>query len=166
MTGMEASPHAPHDEVAAMTADAFLAEDGNQVQSRRLRPFPRFRSIAGRAGVDDGYVERMETELALLREENARLRVERVQRPDAAALIERLRALSSLHPGSEDHRDEAWHLVGEALVMREVLVDVCKEIGQTAITLQTRLGTIGLDLPERIAADTTPAGQPALAPSS
>ena len=34
--------------------------------------------------------------------------------------------------------------------MREVLIDVCKEIGQTMITLQTRLSELGVDLPDRM----------------
>jgi hypothetical protein len=120
------------------------------VDPPRSQPFRRFRSIGGRPGGDDGYLERIEAELALLREENARLRFERAQRPDAGALIERLRDLSAAQPPDEDHRDAAWHLIGEALVMREVLVDVCKEIGQTTITLQTRLSNLGLDLPDRV----------------
>jgi hypothetical protein len=114
------------------------------------QPFRRLRSIGGRSGVDVGYLERVESELVLLREENARLRLERAQRPDAGSMIERLKTLSADQSPSHDHRDEAWHLVSEALVMRDVLIDVCKEIGQTTITLQTRLSALALDLPDRI----------------
>ena len=114
------------------------------------QPFRRLRSIGGRSGVDVGYLERVESELVLLREENARLRLERAQRPDAGSMIERLKTLSADQSPTHDHRDEAWHLVSEALVMRDVLIDVCKEIGQTTITLQTRLSALALDLPDRI----------------
>jgi len=114
------------------------------------QPFRRLRSIGGRSGVDVGYLERVESELVLLREENARLRLERAQRPDAGSMIERLKTLSADQSPNHDHRDEAWHLVSEALVMRDVLIDVCKEIGQTTITLQTRLSALALDLPDRI----------------
>jgi hypothetical protein len=144
---MEASQQTPEDQLAAGAAPELTTTHPGP---RRAQPFRRFRSIGGRSGVDAGYVERLETELALLREENARLRFERAQRPDAGSLVERLRALSEAQPHNEDHRDAAWHLIGEALVMREVLVDVCKEIGQTTITLQTRLANLGLELPERM----------------
>ena len=119
-------------------------------ESERPQPFRRFRSSAGRSSGDAGYLESIQSELVLLREENARLRFQRAQPPGAESMIERLKALS-VASASEDHRDEAWHLVSEALVMREVLIDVCKEIGQTMITLQTRLSELGLDLPDRVA---------------
>jgi hypothetical protein len=119
----------------------------------RSHPFRRFATIGARHGGDTGYLERTEAELALLREENARLRMERAQRPDAGTMIERLRSLSSSPLAEEDVDDEAWHLFTEALVMRDVLIDVCKEIGQTAITLQTRLGELTPDLPEQGAAE-------------
>ena len=143
---MEANQDMPQDRLAAAAGPELVAEGEGQ----RPQPFRRFRSSAARAGGDAGYLESIQTELVLLREENARLRFQRAQPPDADSMIERLKALSVASP-SEDHRDEAWHLVGEALVMREVLIDVCKEIGQTMITLQTRLSELGLDLPDRIA---------------
>jgi hypothetical protein len=119
--------------------------------SERPQPFRRFRASTGRSSGDAGYLESIQSELVLLREENARLRFQRAQPPGADSMIERLKALSVAHPPSEDSRDEAWHLISEALVMREVLIDVCKEIGQTMITLQTRLSELGLDLPDRMA---------------
>jgi hypothetical protein len=147
---MEANQDTPHDGFAtAVESELMTADDG-----RRPQPFRRFRSSAGRGGVDAGYLESVEAELVLLREENARLRFRGAQSPDADSMIERLKALSVAQPPSEDHRDEAWHLVSEALAMREVLIDVCKEIGQTMITLQTRLSELGLDLPDRIAPPT------------
>jgi hypothetical protein len=158
---MEASQQTPEAQLAARAATDF---ETSHAEPRRAQPFRRFRSIGGRSGADDGYVERLEAELALLREENARLRFERAQRPDAGSMVERLRALSAAQPPDEDHRDAAWHLVGEALVMREVLVDVCKEIGQTTITLQTRLSDLGLDLPDRIDLGAAPAPYTSLAP--
>ena len=136
---MEANQDIPQDHLT--TAD----------DSERPQPFRRFRSSAGRSGGDAGYLESIQSELVLLREENARLRFQRAQPPGADSMIERLKALSVAQPPSEDHRDEAWHLISEALVMREVLIDVCKEIGQTMITLQTRLSELGLDLPDRMA---------------
>jgi len=132
-------------------SELMMDDEVNPAERQRSQPFRRFRSIGGRSGADAGYVERIESELVLLREENARLRFERAQRPDAGSMIERLKSLSAAQPPDQNHHDEAWHLVSEALVMRDVLIDVCKEIGQTTITLQTRLSDLALDLPKRIA---------------
>jgi hypothetical protein len=143
---MEANQDMPKDRLTTASGPELMTD----AEGQRPQPFRRFRSSAGRAGGDAGYLESIQSELVLLREENARLRFQRAQPPDADSMIERLKALSVASP-SEDHRDEAWHLVSEALVMREVLIDVCKEIGQTMITLQTRLSELGLDLPDRMA---------------
>jgi hypothetical protein len=144
---MEANHDMPQDRLTTASGPELMPD----MEGQRPQPFRRFRSAAGRSGSDAGYLESIQTELVLLREENARLRFQRAQPPDADSMIERLKALSVAQPSSEDHRDEAWHLVSEALVMREVLIDVCKEIGQTMITLQTRLSELGLDLPDRMA---------------
>lgn len=155
---MDTNHNTPPEQLAARVESGFMnAEDG-----QRSHPFRRFRSIGGRSGVDAGYVERIEAELVLLREENARLRMERAQRPDAGPMIDRLKSLSAAAPPDEDQRDQAWHLIGEALVMREVLIDVCKEIGQTTITLQTRLNDLGLDLPGRDEAPAALEAQPSI----
>src|SRR3954454_11991361 len=120
---MEANQDMPQDRLTTASGPELMTEADGQ----RPQPFRRFRSSAGRAAGDAGYLESIQSELVLLREENARLRFQRAQPPDADSMIERLKALSVASP-SEDHRDEAWHLVSEALVMREVLIDVCKEI--------------------------------------
>jgi hypothetical protein len=142
--GMDATYDTPNDGPKLMT------EEASRAARHRPQPFRRFRAATGRAGVDAGYLESIQAELVLLREENARLRFERAQQPDADSMIERLKSLSAAQAFDEDHRDAAWHLVSEALVMREVLIDVCKEIGQTTITLQTRLSELALDLPDRV----------------
>jgi hypothetical protein len=147
---MEASQHTSQDLLSAAAEAELMTEDGGRAERQRAQPFRRFRSIGGRSGGDAGYVERIESELVLLREENARLRFERAQRPDAGSMIDRLKSLSAAQPPDQNHRDEAWHLVSEALVMRDVLIDVCKEIGQTTITLQTRLNDLVLNLPDRV----------------
>lgn len=155
---MEAGHHTSQDELIGTEPETELMTDGVAREVRnRQSPFRRFTSIGGRNGVDAGFLERMEAELALLREENARLRFERAQRPDAGPMIDKLRSLSGTQNVNEDEHDEAWHLIGEALVMRDVLIDVCKEIGQTAITLQTRLSALTPDLP----AQASPPAQPA-----
>jgi hypothetical protein len=91
-----------------------------------------------------------EAELAYLRAENARLRFERDQGPDAGATIGQLKSPSAAQPPDENLHDEAWHIASETLVMRDVLIDVCKEIGQTTVILQTRLSALTFDQPERM----------------
>jgi hypothetical protein len=150
------------------TADVGLeAAEAGRAERQRMSPLRRFRASARRASNDADFLSSVQAELVLLREENARLRFKRAQRPDADSMIERLHALSAAQPPSADHRDEAWHLVSEALVMREVLIDICTEIGQTAITLQTRLSNLGIDLTGAMAPPAAPARQPTpLAPSA
>jgi hypothetical protein len=152
---MDATQDTSQDQLATAAEPELITEEVGRAARHRPQPFRRFRSSGGRSGIDAGYLESVQAELVLLREENARLRFERAQQPDVDSMIERLKALSAAQAFDEDHRDAAWHLVSEALVMREVLIDVCKEIGQTTITLQTRLSELALDLPDRVS---TPRG--------
>jgi hypothetical protein len=138
----------------AAMVESELVMDELADESRRS-PFRRFRSVGGRGGADTGYLERIEAELVLLREENARMRLERAQRPDAGSMIDNLKTLSAASAPDEERRDHTWSLISQTVVMREVLLDVCKEIGQTVITLQTRLNELGLDLPESAGAPAT-----------
>jgi hypothetical protein len=147
---MDATQDTSQDQLAPGAGPELMTDEANRAERQRPQPFKRFRSIGSRSGVEASHIERIEADLVLLREENARLRFERAQRPDAGSTIERLKALSAAEPPSVDRRDAAWHLISEALVMREVLIDVCKEIGQMTITLQTRLNNLTLDLPDRI----------------
>jgi hypothetical protein len=147
---MESNQDTSQDQLAPSAESGLMTDEVSRAERHRPQPFRRFRSIGSRSGVEASHVERIEADLVLLREENARLRFERAQRPDAGSTIERLKALSAAQPPSADRRDEAWHLISEALVMRDVLIDVCKEIGQMTITLQTRLNNLTLDLPDRI----------------
>jgi hypothetical protein len=153
---MEAIQDSSQNPLSTRGEPGLATEEAGQAERPRTQPFRRFRSGVGRASTEAEYLSTIQAELTLLREENARLRFERAQRPDAGSMIERLNALSAAQPPSADHRDEAWHLVGEALVLREVLIDICTEIGQTVITLQTRLGNLGIDLPDRAATPAAP----------
>lgn len=87
---------------------------------------------------------RLEAEIVLLREDNARLRLGQAQMPDAGRLVERLRVLVERCPDGalrdrEDQGDEIWQILSEATLVRNVLIDVCAEIGQVVVTLQSRL---------------------------
>ena len=85
----------------------------------------------------------MEAEVALLREDNARLRLRAAQPADAGRLVERLRLIEQRPDHAERDRhgecDDIWQVLSEAMLVRNVLIDVCAEIGQVVVGLQARL---------------------------
>ncbi len=93
------------------------------------------------------YAAGLHAELALLREENDRLR-RGLSQARADDVGEQLRALSGQHPV-----DQLDHVVRQALTMRDVLADVCKDLGQSMITLHTRLSELRADLPPQAGTD-------------
>jgi hypothetical protein len=103
------------------------------------------------SGRDAADVATLEAELAPLREENARLRGEFSQPRSVHGVAEQLSALSGQHP-----IDELDHVATQALAMRDGLADVCKELGQTTMTLQTRLHGLQAELPAVHSADACP----------
>ncbi len=107
----------------------------------------------------------LEAEIALLREDNARLRIAQAQRPDAGSLIARVRAMVEQLPDGgdrhpDDQGDEIFHLLSEAIVMRNVLIDVCEEVGRASVTMQGRLE----EMTGQPSAGAVPAGLEALSP--
>jgi hypothetical protein len=56
--------------------------------------------------------------------------------PDAEPLLEEV----------SNRLEEAWGLVTECLVMRDGLLEACKEVEQTMIGIQQRLGALSLGL--------------------
>jgi len=83
----------------------------------------RWRRIA--AGPQDRLLEELESELALLREENARLKLDR-QRTNDRTLSERVRELLPLH--AEEGGDEPWEVLTECLLLRDGLIQACREV--------------------------------------
>lgn len=90
---------------------------------------------------DDDALGALQAELALLREENARLKVERQRRPDAGHVVERLREIAAVTGRLDDFGDDAWHVLTETVVIRETLLDVCREIEHAMVNLQNRLSS-------------------------
>jgi hypothetical protein len=100
----------------------------------------------GRNGAD---AEALEADALLLREENARLRVKLEASPDMGRVIERLRAVPTPSP-QPDPAEDAWQMLTEVIVMRNSLIDICREIGQVMGNLGESLealsppdGTVG-----------------------
>jgi hypothetical protein len=107
------------------------------------------------------FVEELEMELELLREENARLKLERHRSPDAGAVIERVRDLSSDTGDEENVADSALEVTAESLLLREGLLDACREIARAMEEMQQRLRALSLgdvDVADPVAGDRFGAG--------
>ncbi len=87
----------------------------------------------------------MQAELVSLREENARLRMAKNNQPGMQQTIDRLRSATSDHivvgPGSHlaEEADHLWHVLAEAVVIREGLLSACRDLAAAAISLEERL---------------------------
>jgi hypothetical protein len=90
------------------------------------------------------FVEELEMELELLREENARLKIERHRSPDAGAVIERVRRLSSEPGDGTPLAAGSFEVMTECLLMREGLLDACREIGRAMEEMQHRLSNLSV----------------------
>jgi hypothetical protein len=108
-----------------------------------------FRAAGGSSSSPSGQSRQLEelmSELALLREENARLKVQQ-ERPRERPVNERVRELLPLGdeaPQSADS-DEPWELLTDCLMLRDGLVDACREIEEGMRETRRRLDAI---LPE------------------
>jgi hypothetical protein len=115
------------------------SSNGGPPAARRRR---RWRAGRGgsRRSAPARLVEELEAELALAREENARLKVERArarERPVGERVRELLPAHEDAPPGDED----AWELMAECLVLRDQLVEACAAVEQAMRQTRRRLET-------------------------
>jgi hypothetical protein len=103
-----------------------------------------------RASAGDAALGELEMELALLREENARLKVERHRAPDAGRVIERMRHIGGERPAGS--RDEAagpgssGGAMEDCLAIRDGLIVACQEVQQAMQGIRGRLGALSVDL--------------------
>jgi hypothetical protein len=123
------------------TPDADRARGG-------FRSLLRMRVVKRADGRDSDLLEMLEADTLLLREENARLRVKLEAPPDAGHVIERLRALPAppADDSSNSGEDDSWQLLTELVVMRNSLIEICREIGQAMAGLETRLAELEIPL--------------------
>ena len=125
-------------------------------------------SGAASSSEDPTAVGELETELALLREENAWLKVERHRPPDAGRIIERMRELAKA-PTSPSHEAEGVpnsdhaQLMVECLAIRSGLLDACKEIQEAMQGIRHRLSGLSVDVQAGAGVRATPS--PITAPS-
>ena len=117
-----------------------------------------------RMGVSDGAksssgemaaMSELETELALLREENAQLKVERHRPADVGHVIERMRSLRLQVPaepqaGGSAPPAEAARAIAECLAMRDGLMEACHEVQQAMHGIRGRLGALAGDIHSRV----------------
>jgi hypothetical protein len=124
-----------------MGAGAAAAPGGGTGRARsRLRGWLHSAGAA-EDGASGETLEQLEREVTLLREENARLKVAR-ERADPP-VNERVRAMLS-SPGGEDSldADEPWEILTECMLLRDGLVDACRELERGARELRGRLETL------------------------
>ncbi|HTE59290.1 MAG TPA: hypothetical protein VK631_03010 [Solirubrobacteraceae bacterium] len=81
----------------------------------------------------------LEAEVVLLREENARLKAARHQPDDAS---ERTRSLRFEELDRANLADETAQMLVEGLVIRESLIEICREIERSMVVFEARLDAL------------------------
>lgn len=119
------------------------SRDADAAHEPRLRRWLRAPAGAGQTTAPAALVEELEREVALLREENARLRVAR-ERMAARPVNERVRDTLPLlrAEASADDADEPWAVLTECMLLRDSLADACRELERGARELRRRLEAI------------------------
>jgi hypothetical protein len=101
---------------------------------------------AGSQSADTALVGELEVELSLLREENARLKVERHRLPDAGRVVERMRELSCRASSADGQVDqETWQALAECLTMRDGLLAASQDIQQAMMGMRQRLTALAAE---------------------
>jgi hypothetical protein len=106
---------------------------------QRRRRFRRHDDQPGVAPGDGAALRALHAEVVLLREENARLKAAEHELPGLGSLLRRARTTSTPLATREDMGDEAAHMVAEALVMRESLLEACQEITRSLSSVEGKL---------------------------
>jgi hypothetical protein len=108
----------------------------------------RFRRVAGTLE-DDGRpgggdpLDSVHAELVLLREENARLKAAQHRRADVGRLLDRARSLPAATADSGGASDDTAQLLFEGLVIRESLLEICREIERAMVAFEAKLDALG-----------------------
>jgi hypothetical protein len=94
----------------------------------------------GRGDHDTGrLVEQLEAEVALLREENARLKIRGARGGGERPWDERMRDLVPGEQPPDLRGDDAWALLTECQVLRTALVDACRDVEAAMAQIRGRL---------------------------
>jgi hypothetical protein len=109
------------------------------------RPRRRFRRVAleddGRPGAGDP-LDSVHAELVLLREENARLKAAQHRRADVGRLLDRARSLPAATADSGGASDDTAQLLFDGLVIRESLLEICREIERAMVAFEAKLDAL------------------------
>jgi hypothetical protein len=107
----------------------------------------RFRRTAGtldddgRAGAGEPLAS-VHAELVLLREENARLKAAQHRRADVSRLLDRARSLPAAAADSGGASDDTAQLLFDGLVIRESLLEICREIERAMVAFEAKLDAL------------------------
>ena len=138
-----------------MEAAGAVAAPAGRGRSARARLRELLRGSSDDAAPDE-QLEQLEREVALLREENARLKLGR-EHADDRPVNERLRAaFAAASSGGEADGDgeDPWEVLTECMLLRETMLDACRELERGAAELRTRLETLLVDdSAERLSGD-------------
>lgn len=104
----------------------------------RTRRFARRRADGTAAAPDDSLAE-LHAELVLLREENARLKAAEHADPDIEGLLAKARSLSEAKLEGDNVADAETHALVEGLVIRESLLEICRQIERAMMLFEARL---------------------------
>ena len=127
------------------------------------RPRRRFRRDAA-AFDDDGRtadgepLASIHAELVLLREENARLKAAQHRRADISRLLDRARSLPAATADSGGASDDTAQLLFDGLVIRESLLEICREIERAMVAFEAKLDALATAAVDRPSAAATEHG--------
>jgi hypothetical protein len=115
---------------------------------RRFRRVPGPLDDDGQAGAGEPLAS-IHAELVLQREENARLKAAQHRRADVSRLLDRARSLPAASPDSDGASDDTAQLLFDGLVIRESLLEICREIERAMVAFEARLDALGTAAVER-----------------
>jgi hypothetical protein len=101
------------------------------------------RGLRARPTDDDRAIDALQAEIALLREENARLKADEHQLPGLGTLLAHARALPTAIDGHAEATDEAAGMLVETMVIRQALLDACAQIELSMAAVKTKLDGLG-----------------------
>ncbi|MFY9265260.1 MAG: hypothetical protein WAO61_07520 [Solirubrobacterales bacterium] len=123
------------------STDVAPAQDTHKRGRSRMRMLLRRseKKISDRNGGGDSVA----AELALLREENAYLRMKAAARPNVGRATAMISELDPSSPeGTADN--DGWTILAESLVIRDTLIDACRELVAATSQLEHRLTSLAL----------------------
>jgi hypothetical protein len=110
------------------------------------RPRRRFRRVGPlaadeRTGIGEPLAS-VHAELVLLREENARLKAAQHRRADVSRLLDRARSLPAAAADRDGAGDDTAQLLFDGLVIRESLLEICREIERAMVAFEAKLDAL------------------------